>query len=119
LTLYIYIATLFVSFTSANETIYERAIGSAVGFVLYSADWLNDSLSDYFVSVITLRNSIIRKPMWKKKSTKHLPKETVSNYGRTVSRTLFVVSEVLQFRNNNPQLQPTDVTVTLLFCVRQ
>jgi len=29
------------------------------------------------------------------------------------------VFEVLHFRNKNPQLQPTDMTVTLLICVRE
>jgi len=32
---------------------------------------------------------------------------------------MLVVSEALHFRKNNPQLQPADVTVTLLICVWQ
>ena len=32
---------------------------------------------------------------------------------------MIIVSEVLRFRNNNPQWQPADVTVTLFICVRQ
>ena len=32
---------------------------------------------------------------------------------------MFVVYEVLHFRNNNSQLQPADVTVTLLISVRE
>jgi len=32
---------------------------------------------------------------------------------------MLIVSEALHFRNNNPQLQPADVTVKLLICVLQ
>ena len=86
------------------------------GVLLHSVDWLND----YFVSAIPLRISIIRKPMWKWKSPKSLRKEeNISNYGKTVSRTLFAVSEVLHFGNNNSQWEPADVTVTILIWVRE
>jgi len=29
------------------------------------------------------------------------------------------MSEVLHFHNNNPQWEPTDVTLTLLICVQE
>jgi len=32
---------------------------------------------------------------------------------------MFVLSEVLHFRDNNTQWEPTDVTVTILICVLQ
>jgi len=91
------------------------------GILLHSADWLIELL---FVSKPKLRNSILWTLIWIQKAPKNRPKaKNVWIYGwRTVSRTsktMFVVSEVLHFLNYNPQLQPTDVTVTLLICVRQ
>ena len=55
LTLCIYIATLFVSFTYVNKRGYEKAVSSVVGFYCIQRIELNV----YFVSVIALRYSII------------------------------------------------------------
>ena len=49
----------------------------------------------------------------------HEKKKNISNYGRTVSHILFVVSEGLYFSNNNPQWEPVDIIVTLLICGRE
>ena len=116
-TLCIYIAIFFVSFISVNKSRYEKAIGSAVGF------YCSQRIGWMIPWTITLcLQSHWEFPSYGNRcGKKNLLKtyQKIFNYGRTVIRTLLVVSKVLHFRNNNPQLQPTYLTVTLLICVRQ
>ena len=62
--------------------------------------------------------------MWILKALKKRPKAktfqiTLPELQAVRLKSMFVVSEVLHFRNNNPQWEPTEVTVTLLICVRE
>ena len=116
--MYLYCRIVCSIYLSKQKKVREGFMFSC-GILLHLADWLTDYLNDYFVSAIPLRNSIIRNPMLIQKSPKNLPKENISNYCGTVSRTLFVVFEVLHFRNNNPEWEPADETITLLICVRE
>jgi len=77
---------------------------------------LIDSLNNYFVFAIQFIISIIRSQRWIQKSPKNRPKAktfqiTVTELLAVRLKTLFVVSELLYFRNNNPQWEPKDVTV--------
>ena len=69
--------------------------------------------------------SIVRRSIWSPKNPNNHPKfkeKFIIAVGKLLAvrlKTIFVVFEVLHFRNNNPQLQPTDTTVTLLICFRE
>ena len=74
---------------------------------------MNDCLDDYILSEMPLRYSIIRKHMWIQKALKDRRKAktfliTLAELQAVRFKFMCVVSEVLHFRNNNPQLQLTE-----------
>jgi hypothetical protein len=109
-------------FTSVTENRGDKSEGSIVGlYCIHRNEW-------FFECLFCVGNS-----RWEiasygnrcgfRRFLRTVQKQNVSNYGsRTVSRiskTMNVVYELLHFRNNNPQLQSTEVKVTLLICFRQ
>jgi len=51
---------------------------------------LNVSINDYFVSAIPMCNSIVRKPMWKPKFHKNLPKREIFQIKVELSAGLYL-----------------------------
>jgi len=74
--MYLYCQLVCVFYLCKQKKIWEGYRFSC-GILLNSADWLKYCLNDYFVSAIPMSNSIIRKPMWKPKFHKNLPKQEI------------------------------------------
>jgi hypothetical protein len=107
------------SFYSVSNRRCEKVISSAVWFYcIQRIDWMIAWM------IILCLQSHWEVPLYgnrcgNKRLLKNYKRWNKCYFIRTVTCNWYVVSEVWHFRNNVSQLEPANVTVTLLICVRQ